>query len=496
MTELRSRRWVSGTSLLSCTIALAPLTGCESRDGAEVGPERASPRPSAAALVEPTASSVPEAPPPPPEPPTLGLVRMYEKELDGPAALHAVDGAWLLAVEHRVARVTDAGVEWVGSIPDKTPGLGDNVIDWVGGSYPDAIDVTFSTTNGRAPTPTYWPLTGEGHASTFAMGGGAGWVSGVAPVGGSVLLAGFSFAEGHRILTVRGPKLKRTPTTLKQAGCTEKEVPPAALMPAPPAVEPYFFGSSPDGTVFAVGSLCRERGPAVEIWGPDEETSKIVEIGKWVDDVDFFTKILVGSGGAVWLVTGKESPILAYAKGGFSPLPKLGTKPRMSAFVSDDGALHASDGDTMFRYEDEAWRVVARHAWFTKLDAITLQKGVYWATTGGGLYSLKKRKSLAYHDGCETPFVYLYDVSPKSEPTYTFPTTRKALSTFEGAEDLTLMDFHETVRRLGIPVPSSEVGEAVMAHIKANMKDEDPKLLCYAPEKPREIVVKPKPTPK
>jgi len=229
----------------------------------------------------------------------------------------------------------------------------------------------------------------------------------------------------------------------------------------------------------------------VEIWGPDEERSKIVELRKWIDNVDFFTKMLVGPRGAAWLVA-PGSPILAYKNGGFTALPKVGTKPRTSAFVADDGTLHASDGHTLFRYDGERWKVAARLAWFSKLDAITLQKGVYWATAGGALYTLKKSESPAYHDGCKTPFVYLYDVSLKSEPTYTFPTTRKALSTFEGAEDLTLVDFRETVRRLGIPVPSSEVGKAVIAHVKANMKDEDPKLLCYAPKDPRTIVVKAK----
>ncbi|MBK6520301.1 MAG: hypothetical protein IPG04_40800 [Polyangiaceae bacterium] len=49
------------------------------------------------------------------------------------------------------------------------------------------------------------------------------------------------------------------------------------------------------------------------------------------------------------------------------------------------------------------------------------------------------------------------------------------------------MEFNEGARRLGLVVPSKEVGEAVIAHVKANMKDEDPKLLCYQPASTREI---------
>ena len=34
-------------------------------------------------------------------------------------------------------------------------------------------------------------------------------------------------------------------------------------------------------------------------------------------------------------------------------------------------------------------------------------------------------------------------------------------------------------------------GEAVIAQVKANMKDEDPELLCYEPRAPRRIEMKP-----
>jgi hypothetical protein len=91
------------------------------------------------------------------------------------------------------------------------------------------------------------------------------------------------------------------------------------------------------------------------------------------------------------------------------------------------------------------------------------------------------------HAACATPFVFLYDVSPKSEPTFTFPTTRKALSTFDKLDRIGLVEFDENGRRLGITVPDKAVGEAVMAHVVANMKDEKPRLICYQPKAPRTI---------
>jgi hypothetical protein len=87
--------------------------------------------------------------------------------------------------------------------------------------------------------------------------------------------------------------------------------------------------------------------------------------------------------------------------------------------------------------------------------------------------------------------VYLYEVSWRNEPNYTFPTTRKALSTFPEVADITLMEYWEGRRILGVQVKSEQQGEAVIAHVKANMKDEHPELICYAPKKPRIIEMKP-----
>jgi hypothetical protein len=88
----------------------------------------------------------------------------------------------------------------------------------------------------------------------------------------------------------------------------------------------------------------------------------------------------------------------------------------------------------------------------------------------------------AFTDACSTPLVFLYDVSTKSPPGYDFPGTRKALSTFSGAPDIGLLEFvHAGQRKLGVRIPSAEVGRKVIAHVVANMKDERPELVCFAP---------------
>jgi hypothetical protein len=117
--------------------------------------------------------------------------------------------------------------------------------------------------------------------------------------------------------------------------------------------------------------------------------------------------------------------------------------------------------------------------------------GVIWVSHGKGVARLHEQSGADVEGSCATPFVYLYEVSWKNEPKYTYPTTRKALSTFPEVADITLMEYWEGARILGIKVKSKEQGEAVMAHVRANMKNEHPELICYAPKKPRVIEMKP-----
>ena len=83
-----------------------------------------------------------------------------------------------------------------------------------------------------------------------------------------------------------------------------------------------------------------------------------------------------------------------------------------------------------------------------------------------------------------TPFVYLYEASWNNDPKFTYPSTTKALSTFPEVASLGLREFGPQYRRhLGITVTSRAQGEAVVAHVRATMKDEDPRLFCFDVEK-------------
>lgn len=392
----------------------------------------------------------------------------------------------LIATEKKVGRLSAGNVEWsAGVFPGDSMALGPTALNWVGGEWPDRIDVTFSYANPRSPVPSYWPLTGKGGTVAFAPGGGGGVIAGVARVGETTLVAGWDFMDGQRIMTARGPALRRSFTPASTA-CKPGEVTIPEFGPAPTAVHSYAFGATPAGTLLSIGSHCDKRGIAAEIWD-DKGQAKIVSLNDVGKGLDYGIDILPGQGDSAYLFESGKG-IVAFESGSFKQLPSLPRPPR-NAFVSGDGQLFANDGTALHRLDAGAWVLVGHLAWPTTFGSIAFQDGAFWVTQGGRLKKLVPGKSVAYSEGCATPFVYLYDVSWKSEPTYTFPTTRKALSTFPDVAKLKLVEFNEGARRLGLIVPSKEVGEAAIAHVKANMKDEDPKMLCYQPSSTREIAL-------
>ncbi|MBK6520302.1 MAG: hypothetical protein IPG04_40805 [Polyangiaceae bacterium] len=131
------------------------------------------------------------------------------------------------------------------------------------------------------------------------------------------------------------------------------------------------------------------------------------------------SRLLPGKGDSAWLFTPGKS-LVAFDAGSFKRLPGL-AKPPKNAFVSSEGELFASDGATIHRLERDAWLPVAHLAWPTTFGSIASHEGAFWVTLGGRLKKLVPGEAVAFREGCSTPFVLLYDVSWKSEPTYTFP---------------------------------------------------------------------------
>lgn len=440
--------------------------------------EPLSPSPSAsAAIVSPTASA--EAP----EPPPLPTFKMEKFAPDGvsPDRLYAVEGALMVVDDFRVGRIVGESIEWLPKkIPADNPALGPNRIDSVVGRWPDGIGVLYSSTNGRAPMPTYFPMTGVGMAYTAGPGGGLGNILGVARVGESTIVAANSHGS-IELTTVRGTAARKFQTP-EQAGCKEGEVRKASFGPETPAITPEVIESSPAGTLVSLGLLCEKRGPAAEVWDKAGK-SRIIDLSRWWSKISYWPKILKGNGDELWAFTDGFSPVLHYVNGEFEALPLL-ERVMTHIFASPDGKLFAHDGQTIHRYENGKWAPIGRFADADKYTTMAMdEKETIWVSFGG-VHRLRPEPGAAAPLPCSTPFVYLYEVSSKNEKNYSYPGTRKGLSSFAEVDSITLVEFEDGYkRRLGIKVTSKAQGEAVIAHLRETMKEESPRLMCFNPPK-------------
>ena len=415
--------------------------------------------------------------------PTLAP-QQFEATKDLSLELFAIEGAIVVAERLRVGRIVDERIEWIGSIPDDNQFLGGSRITAVHGAWPDAVDV-LTMTLGRAPMPTLIPLTGKGVRRVFGEGGALGWVTGTTRLGKSTLVAGFDSAEGHRIQTVRGPTLVLEPISAEKGGCKEEEIAKMGYG-KPLAVPPRAIGATEAGTLVTIGNLCdREKSPAAEVWDQPGK-SRIIELGKQVQGIGLFPALLRGKGDDLWLAS---EPVLHYNGGKFVALPGL-EKPVRNLFVSPSGKLHGISGRAIVRFDEGKWTPIANLSWPMSFSTIAMDdKETLWVSHNGVSRLVESTGGEAEAD-CKTPFVYLYEVAWQNDAKFTFPTTRKALSTFPAVAEIGLVEYHEQGRRLGATVKSKEQGEALIAHVKANMKDEHPELICYVPKNPRVIEMK------
>jgi hypothetical protein len=431
---------------------------------------------------EPVAASASALSPPGPRTiPTL----VTEKLASGASTLYAVEGGIAVTDGPRVGMVTGEQITWVGAIPARSTAYAENLITSVAGRWPDLLAAVYISGQARDPMPTFFPLVGKG--GSFVVGpGGSARISGIARVGETVFLAVDAIPTGHQIVPVRGPKLVRHLITQAEAGCKEGEVRDFGR-PKEPALAAEALESSPAGTMLSLGRLCQGRGPAAEVWDKDGKT-RIVDLHQWWKAIGFRPTILKGVGDELWAYSDEWAPVvLHYKDGEITALPELGW-PIESIFVSPSGKLHAHAGRLIHRFEGGAW---APLAWLPETPALRRfavdDKDMLWGS-GAGVYRLRPGPSVPAPETCPTPFVHLFRASRDNRKGFTYPTTRKALSTFPEASALGLVEFGpEYRRRLGVMVASRAQGEALIAHLRATMKDEDPHFFCFAPKDPRKI---------
>ncbi len=396
-------------------------------------------------------------------------------------SFYPIEGAFIVVDGLKVGRYVDSKVEWIGALPETNQALGGSQISNVTGVWPD-VDVHFRSLNGRALQPSVYPLTGKGNMVTFGPGGGLGWLRGTVRIGKTTLAAGSDSWAGSRFEVVRGPGVLIKPIPAEKGGCIVDKM--FGQGPEPIALPFSAVAVTGKGNLVTVGDLCDDRKkPAAEIWdGPHK--SHIVELGHLLPEFNYFPQILVGKGDEFWV---ESHGILHYLDGKFEMLP-LPTHALKGLFVSASGKLHGVANRELVRYDDGKWTPIANVLRDAKSYRMSMDEaGTIWVSYDG----ITKLREAQGNEGdalCTTPFVYLYDVSWRNENKFTFPSTRKALATFPDVAKIKLMEYHDyRGRRLGIQVESEAQAEAVMKHIKANMKDEFPEFICYWPQNPRVI---------
>ncbi len=478
-------KWTS----IVLSVSIASLIGCKKDTPAQPIPEKeALATPSAAPSTSGSANAAVPLPDSntPKEIPTFIPEAVTFKEGKAEGVYLMDDGNIAVFEGLRVGRIVDERIEWLEKkVPETNTHLGGSHISWVGGRWPDAVDVIYKSNNGRASQPTFYPLTGKGNTIVYGEGGGMGDILGVARLGDSTLIAGMELF-GPKFATVRGPGVIRGRKPFAEAGCKENEIPFQPMGTEISAVTLRWIGATPAGTVISLGMLCYERNGALEVWEKDSKTSKIIDLGPKVTRIEYYSgQILPGKGDEAW-IRPNSSTVLHYVDGRAETLPAV---PDGSSiiFMSPNGKLYAGNAWGIHRWETDHWTQTARFAWEDGYPNFFADaKEQIWRNVGSAQI-LREGKSIDKRDDCETPFVHIYDVSPDNKPDFTFPSTRKALASFPEVADVTLVEFNQGKRRLGVIAKNKAQAEAVLAHIKTTMPKEKPRLVCYSPASPRKI---------
>ncbi|MBK8258169.1 MAG: hypothetical protein IPK82_36570 [Polyangiaceae bacterium] len=478
------RRWISG---LACVVSALLSAGCS---GPKDSPPQKDPPP---ALTASVTAAVINAPPQKTAAPLEEIPTLAPKEVkfDGGkvAGPYPIKGAIMVSSGIEVGRLVGDKVEWIGRIPAERR-WGPTYITNVYGQYPDAVDVLYQNVNGRVGEPTLMALTGKGKEIMLSEGGGFGDINGVIRLGESTLVAYRTMTTRFSFSHMRGPFVKRTPTSVEKMGCTKEEMEWTYAQPQDPAMVGKVVAATTGGTVVSFGNLCEKRGAAAEIWDKNG-TAKIVELKQWIKEVEYSPTLIVGQDDDLYFHNKGKDPILRFKDGKFETVAPPSPGQPLELMASQEGKLHANSAGMLYRMEGGKWVPIAKFAWPTWLGRTAIDGETIWVD---GMSRLEKRAPIDLTDVCTTPFVFLYDVSAQNQKNFTFPSTRKALQSFAQASEIQLVDFEEeSRRRLGVVVKTKAQADAVVAHVRATMKDENPRPICFAPTNPRVIDLNAKP---
>lgn len=370
-------------------------------------------------------------------------------------------------------------VEWIAKVAPSRPN-GPNIVGDVFGHYLDSLDIIYYSAS-RSPQPVYVPLTGKGQILESPGATGTDTILGTR-IGDSTIVLGWSMVTGEHIETVRGPKLTRKFTNVKQCP-PEVLQSPTYFGQAPedvPAVSPTAFAGSRDGSLVLLGAHCL-KGMAAEIWDPNQTTSRIVDLSKLTDRLSELDAV---GDGELWARGPAET--LTFAHGAFTKDPPLEHAIERS-FVGPNGDRYATSDNVIYRLANGAWERVATIAMTGRYWHIAVDRdGGFWLSTFEDteplLYRLRETGRAPANPPCESWFVQVLDFY-SNPPNWTYPATRKQLASFPDAAKLHLVEYDENPTHVGVAVADHAQGQAVLGHLATTAPDVRARLYCHVPKK-------------
>jgi hypothetical protein len=471
-------------------LVLLGAAGCQNK-GTDSAPPAVTSLASAKPVVAASASASAKKPTNAPLP-TVRAELWPQKGIKGAIHVDTIDGAVMVASGLKVGHLSHEGVTWLGTAPGRASSMGQGEVMKIVGAHPGRVGAFVEGLIGRIPEPGYHPIQAKGGGYIFGLGGGIGFMRGLAYSHGVTLLAGYDMQKGPRLVKVAGPLKKPVVTPGKTFGCKED----VTFDYSKPAVDVGAFGSTRKGTIVSVGEHCKTKQPMAEVWLKPEGKGKLQTLPAWKRG-DFVRELLQGPGDTLYAVPATMGrPLLRFAAGKWSALARLKYGHR-AVFVSPEGDLFASDGASIFHLVDSKWKPVAKLDWPNNRLRLAKLKDTFVASYAGKLYRLNKVKSLGIAPDkvadCKTPLIYLSEVKATLSKRFGFPKTSGRLGSFEELAQVKLVEFeHKGQRRLGIVADSPKVLVRAYDHAKKSMVDDNVRLLCFRPEKVRVIPVKAK----
>lgn len=449
--------------------------------------------------------------------------------------LHALEGALLAISSDLLDQSYPAGVidkDRFVAKPELSFGGVFHYVNAVRGNYPEGVDMIATGSTGRTSIAERWALGPSGWAARGTVD--SAYYAGLFTLEGSTLAArvpamNFSSTKPE-LVAVRGPKVTRTftpanPSCVKQL--RDSGAPPSWIPQA--EVNVVVMGATRAGTLLAAGEAVCEAGPKLEVWGPGQATSRLLDIERRSRFMSGpFDAVVAGAkDDEAWLSLSGQ--LLHFDAGELASLPELPDNCVVADFAVDRAgklflvtveetnydnvqkAVVVTKPARLYAWTGARWEEQKLPAAPTSVE--TDEHGVLWVAADGAL--LRERTSASeasvavdvaaspLRPGargkkaprpagplCPQNLVVLYGFTKVTPVDYDFPATRKAVKGHTELSKVRFVVAKDGGERFfsGI-VPDVATGKKLVALIEREVKGSKPQLVCAEPEIERELAI-------